>query len=53
MKVTYKQLKKFYVQAYKDGYDGKLVCGGLGEITNNLPNTRVAIALIKAFEKDK
>ena len=32
IKLTYGQLKKFHLEAFKQGFESKNVCGGLGKL---------------------
>lgn len=51
IKLTYGQLKRFHLEAFKQGYQSKNICGGLGrleEVNSSLTNE----ALIKSFIKE-
>lgn len=51
IKLTYGQLKKFHLEAFKQGYESKNVCGGLGKL-DNVNQLLTNEALIKSFIKE-
>lgn len=51
VKLTYSQLKKFHLEAFKQGYESRLVCGGLGRL-DGINSSLTNKALIKSFIKE-
>lgn len=51
IKLTYGQLKRFHLEAFKQGYESKNVCGSLGKL-DNVNSSLTNEALIKSFIKE-
>lgn len=51
VKLTYKQLQKFHLEAFNQGADARLVCGGLGSLDEVNPQF-TNLALYKALAKE-
>ena len=50
--LTVEQLKRFYLESYKEGYNARLVCVGLGKKSlYSLEDSEWALALVKALSK--
>lgn len=52
--MSIEELKKFYLEAYRDGQMARLVCGGLSNIKlQDVSDTEVYKTLIKSYIKDR
>ena len=51
IKLTYGQLKRFHLEAFKQGFESKNICGGLGKL-DNVNSSLTNEALIKSFIKE-
>lgn len=52
IKLTYGQLKKFHLEAFKQGFESKNVCGGLGKL-DSVNQLLTNEALIKSLSISK